>query len=136
MLKIFSGVNPNQLIAVFLFSNNKISRRLDLVDENQPLQFSVIPLKKDTKVRPHKHLKLDRTSDQTQEVWIIMKGKLKVQVFDVDGECLYSANMRRGDVVQYISGGHSISSETRNSIIYEVKNGPYFGPESDREYLE
>jgi hypothetical protein len=65
-----------------------------------------------------------------------MKGKLKVQVFDVDGECLYSANMRRGDVVQYISGGHSISSETRNSIIYEVKNGPYFGPESDREYLE
>jgi cupin fold WbuC family metalloprotein len=136
MLKIFSRVNPNQLIAVFLFFSNKISSRVDLVDKNQPLQFSVIPLRRDTKVRPHKHLKLDRTSDQTQEVWIVIKGKLKVQIFDVNGECLHSANMRRGDVVQYISGGHSISSKTNNSIIFEVKNGPYFGPELDREYLE
>lgn len=90
---------------------------------------------KGQKLAPHIHLSVSREVMHTQEVVHIKRGSLRANIFTVDRELLKSIELREGDTIILLNGGHGYDILEDNTQVLEVKNGPYPGAEKDRERI-
>lgn len=91
-------------------------------------QLAFISHKSGSIIQAHSHKKIKREVYKTQETLLIKKGKIKVNLYDVNGVYFSSKILNGGDVILLVSGGHGF--EVLKSVeIIEVKQGPYLGPE-------
>mgnify|MGYP001487398635 CR=1 FL=1 len=133
MRKIYSK-NQDQLLIASIIRLNEISDyRKDLSPDEEFLQVSARKFTELIKVEPHKHFQIDRNTSRTQETWIIIKGKVKAEIFDVNDELIDEEILTDGDCIVLYRGGHSLEVLSKETVMYEVKNGPYFGKNVDRE---
>lgn len=132
--EVYSRVSPTDLVAVLykLALDLDDSGRSDFLESDSILQVARIALQEGSLVRAHKHLPVERRTRGTQEVWIVIKGNLVIELFDLDNSSLGTFGLEAGDVAITLIGGHAIVKATSNTILYEVKNGPYLGGELDR----
>ena len=86
------------------------------------------------RITPHIHNKVQREVFYTQEVLFIKKGKVKVDFFDDDRECIDTRILETGDVILLASGGHGFTMLESTEMI-EVKQGPFVG-EQDKTRFE
>ena len=75
-------------------------------------------------IEPHVHNPVPRQVHYTQEVLFIRKGRLRVDFYDEKREYLESRELRSGDVILLIAGGHGFKVLEEVEMI-EVKQGPY-----------
>jgi len=134
-LFINSNVKENTLVAIVV-RNYKITSRLDITSVDEILQTSILSLKKNDLVRPHKHNLIKREILGTQEVWIVYKGRGVVSFYDVDNQFLCSKRITKGDMVLNFRGGHGLKSLSRKMVFVEIKNGPYKGSEIDKVSID
>ena len=134
-MKIFSKVEPEKILLSILKFNDISDKRNDISPENEFIQTSGRKLKKDFKVQAHKHNRLKRTSNITQEAWIILKGKINAKFYDLDDKFIYETDLEGGDCVTIFRGGHELKVLEDDTFFYEVKNGPYLGIEKDKKNL-
>ena len=40
--------------------------------------------------------------------------------------------LRSGDILIFLAGGHDFTIIEEDTVVYEVKNGPYLGAEKDK----
>lgn len=97
-------------------------------DFSQQLAFMKHPSGKE--IAPHVHNAVQREVTYTQEVLIIKKGCLRVDLFDNDKTYLESLELTDGDVILLASGGHGFKV-LEEVEMYEIKQGPYTG-EADK----
>ena len=135
MKNIYSDVRPDQLVASILRFKDLKDYRTDICPESEYLQVSGRYLKNGDTVAPHRHAPIDRESDITQEAWIILQGKIKTCLYDLDDSLLYEAEIGQGDCVVFFRGGHSLEVLEEDTIFYEFKNGPYYGADVDKERI-
>jgi hypothetical protein len=102
--------------------------------QDNPLQLGVLRHQRGTEVRPHIHRNLPRTISQVQEVIHIEYGKVEAKFYDTGGKELGSVVLNTGDTILLLSGGHGFSV-LEDSKLMEIKQGPYYGPENDKERL-
>jgi len=88
---------------------------------------------KGKKIAPHVHNFLSRQVFYTQEVLIIRRGRLKVNLYSSDKEFFGDRILEAGDVILLCGGGHSFEMLEETSII-EVKQGPYLGVEDKTRF--
>ncbi len=86
------------------------------------------------RITPHIHNKVQREVFHTQEVLFIKKGKVKVDFFDDERECIDTRILETGDVILLASGGHGFTMLEPTEMI-EVKQGPFVG-EQDKTRFE
>ena len=132
MKNIYSKSNKEYLLASIINKSTITDYRQDLSPEDEFIQVSARKFDKLITVAPHKHLKIDRRSDITQETWIIIEGKVKAQIFDINDKLQNKEILSSGDCIVLFRGGHSLEVLEKNTIMYEVKNGPYFGKINDK----
>lgn len=77
-------------------------------------------------VRRHRHLPIERHIAGTSEVIIVRKGRCELDVYDNDGTLVATRELRTGDVMLMIGGGHGFRM-TEDTELLEVKQGPYTG---------
>ena len=77
-------------------------------------------------IEPHRHNKVPRNVEYTQEVLFIRKGRVRVDFYDEDSVPATSVELSTGDVILMVSGGHGIAMLEPTEMI-EVKQGPYAG---------
>jgi cupin fold WbuC family metalloprotein len=135
MNQIFSKLDETKLICAFVKKNQINNYRLDLSPPEEFLQVCARKLDIEVKVSPHKHTFIERQSDITQECWIILDGKLKAEIFDLDGTFLQDIILESGDCITLYRGGHSLECLAENTLFYELKNGPYYGVEIDKKAI-
>ena len=87
------------------------------------------------KFKPHKHRFLERTTTRTQECWIIIQGKIKATYYDIDDKIITEKILEPGDCSITYNGAHNIDILEDNTLMYEIKNGPYMGNDRDIEYI-
>jgi mannose-6-phosphate isomerase-like protein (cupin superfamily) len=85
-------------------------------------------------ISPHVHNPVHRTVAYTQETLFIKRGLLRVDFFSSDRVYLESRELRPGDVILLIKGGHGFEVLEDLEMI-EVKQGPYAG-ENDKTCFE
>jgi mannose-6-phosphate isomerase-like protein (cupin superfamily) len=78
------------------------------------------------KIAAHVHNLLLRQVLYTQEVLIVKRGKVKVNLYSSSREFINEKILKTGDVILLCGGGHSIEMLEETSMI-EVKQGPYAG---------
>ncbi len=78
------------------------------------------------KIAAHVHNFLARQVLYTQEVLIIKRGKVKVNLFTSERVFIDSRILVTGDVILLCGGGHSLEMIEETTMI-EVKQGPYAG---------
>ncbi|MBF0244701.1 MAG: hypothetical protein HQL31_05465 [Planctomycetes bacterium] len=69
-----------------------------------------------------------RSIEITQEVLLIKKGKIRVDLYDHDRNYLESRELYSGDVLFLASGGHGFTMLEETEMV-EIKQGPYMGDE-------
>ena len=122
---IYSKKNKTKLIACIYRAKKIIPNRFDLSPSDELLQAGVIKLKDDFMLKKHLHTEIIRKTKGTQEIWIVMSGKIKVIFYDTDKIKISEKTLNKGDMSILFRGGHSLKCLKKESIIYEIKNGPY-----------
>lgn len=86
------------------------------------------------RIAPHIHNKVQREVFYTQEVLFIKSGKMRVDFYDEDRNCIDERTLEAGDIILLASGGHGFEMLEQSEII-EVKQGPFAG-EQDKTRFE
>jgi hypothetical protein len=84
-------------------------------------------------IAPHVHNPVPRQIAYTQETLVIKRGRLRVDFYDDGGKRCDSCELRAGDVLLLVKGGHGFEVLEDIEMI-EVKQGPYAGA-SDKTLL-
>ena len=104
--------------------------RVDLAEPDWNLQASVMTWGMGRSVGKHLHKEMARTSftSAAQEMWLVIKGRFEVELYDLDGDTLLAkVIMVPCHVCFSFRGYHSIKALEENSRFFEIKSGPYVG---------
>ena len=87
-----------ELVACIYKFRKKINNRINLSPENELLQASIIKFDKKFNLNRHIHTKVPRKTIGTQEIWIVMEGKLKATFYETDKTKICSKILKKGDI--------------------------------------
>lgn len=115
----------------------EITKRTNVAPEEQFLQLATLKMNSGDTFKPHQHIwkKPDRLGVIAQESWVVIKGSVKVFMFDIDGTLLEEQIIYPGDCSMTFEGGHNYEALEDNTVVYEYKTGPYTGIENDKVFL-
>lgn len=74
----------------------------------------------------HTHNIVKRDIHYTQEVLVIKKGRIRVNLYDSQRNCFGSRILAAGDIILLASGGHGFEM-LEDAEMVEIKQGPYLG---------
>lgn len=131
MEKIYSKVKSGVLLHVINRKEDITTQRQDLSPEREFLQVACFSIGKEKKPTPHKHLEQIRTTNITQESWLIFNGSIKIILYDLNDVVVKEEVLKSGDCLITFRGGHDFTVLEENTKIYEYKTGPYQGKEKD-----
>ena len=135
MKKIYSKVKPDTLLHI-VNRVDEISARTNIAPENQFLQLASMKMEKDKSFKPHKHIwKAGEDQVIAQESWVVIKGSVKVIMYDLDDQVIDTPILYPGDCSMTFMGGHTYLILEDDTLVYEYKTGPYKGQENDKVFI-
>ena len=94
-------------------------------DPKHILQVGTIEVNEKRSIARHRHQQTKRTISGTSEVLIVIKGEVVAKIFSQTTTNLVATRtLLVGMVIVLHTGGHSFES-TKDSVLLEIKNGPY-----------
>lgn len=75
-------------------------------------------------IEAHTHPPQERTLTQTQEVLVLLTGKLEARFYDCKGRFVKHVWLYAGDVLHLVKGGHGFTAIDEVRLL-EIKQGPY-----------
>lgn len=99
-----------------------------------PFQIGVLNHAAGHEIKAHSHNQISKKNSDNREFLVVLEGKIAVTFYNGDqiaGETVLS----RGDALLQIAGGHGFRIIEPTRMI-EVKQGPYYGTEKEKVYIE
>ncbi len=119
-----------------IIKNNYTNDGIKFFTANESAQqIAYMSHPKNTIIKAHVHNIIERSISLTQEVLIIKKGKLRLDLYSQDKEYIESAVIEAGDIVFLPYGGHGLKCLEDTAMI-EVKQGPYLGEDDKVRFVE
>lgn len=123
-----------EVIAIIVRKDARLSGNNFFSKDSYPLQFGVNLYESGYESRPHVHVAQNTTISNVQEMLHIDSGMVELDLFAENGGHICSRTLTSGDSVFFAGGGHGVKIIEPTKII-EIKQGPYFGAESDKRYI-
>jgi cupin fold WbuC family metalloprotein len=136
MIKIYSAIEPEKLLHIILKKEDIVTQRMNIIEEQEPLQLAVMKLSRGKTFLPHKHVACEKITTTTQESWVVIQGRVKAILYDLNDEIIRKEVLNPGDCSITLYGGHTYEILEDDTIVYEYKTGPYHGVEKDKELIE
>lgn len=136
MKSIYSKKHPDKLLHI-INRCEEITKRTNVAPEEQFLQLATLKMNSGDTFKAHQHIwkKANRSEVIAQESWVVIKGSVKVFMYDLDGSLLGEEIIYPGDCSMTFEGGHNYEALEDDTIVYEYKTGPYTGVENDKVFL-
>jgi hypothetical protein len=83
---------------------------------------------------PHRHRGVIRTIDDVQQMFVVQRGKVAVQLYSDEGDLLREVVLGAGDAVVLIHGIHAVRVIEDLQCI-SVKQGPFLGTKYDKQFV-
>src|ERR1700730_6962278 len=83
---------------------------------------------------PHVHRAISRQIDDLQQMFVVQRGVVAVQLYSDDKKLLKEVVLRAGDAIVLIHGAHAIRVLEDMQCI-SVKQGPFLGTEKDKVFV-
>ncbi len=80
---------------------------------------------------PHYHKEFERTIKDLQQMFVVQRGVVDVDLYDDDGKIIETVRLKQGDAIVLIHGVHAIKVIEDMQCI-SVKQGPFLGAENDK----
>jgi len=143
MKLIYSKVKTSKLLHLVhkledieKLSTNKGLARKNIVPNDEFLQLATLKMDKGKTFESHKHIIKDGEKKViAQESWMVVRGKVKVIMYDLDDTVIDEIILEAGDCSMTFAGGHNYIIQEDNTIVYEYKTGPYKGINNDKVML-
>ena len=128
--------HKNEVVAIF----HKLSEwkeGLDfLTDDNAYIQAGTWNYNKAKVLKAHRHKINPRTINQTQETFILLSGRLRVDLYDENNSIFAQEELGAGDIGIILNIGHGYYILEDNTKVLEVKPGPFTSVEKDKEMIQ
>ena len=123
---VYKIIKNNQLLAIVIKKDFCQSGIQFFTPNDFSQQLAYMHYPEGKIISPHFHNFVKREVHYTQEVLLIKKGKLRVDIYDENQNYIESCILESGDVILLASGGHGFEVIEEIEMI-EVKQGPYVG---------
>lgn len=91
---------------------------------DQPLQLVTLKHPKGAYIEAHMHKPRKRVTANLQECLIVVKGKIKIDLYTLSKEYFKSIYLEKGQTLLLVNGGYGVHF-CSNSELIELKNGPF-----------
>lgn len=135
MKKIMSKVQPDLLLHGISRVDEITDGRADLSTEDEILQLAALKMPLGKTFKPHKHIYVEKKVTTTQESWVVIRGKVKVILYDIDDTIIAEEIIGPGDASITFRGGHNYLILEEGTVVYEYKTGPYYGQAKDKVFI-
>jgi hypothetical protein len=98
-------------------------------------QFGLLAHEAGYQESPHFHQEFERTVTDLQQMFVVQRGIVGVQLFDDEGGLLREVILNPGDAIVLIHGAHAIRVIEDMQCI-SVKQGPFLGDVLDKVLIE
>jgi hypothetical protein len=121
------------LIAIIISNQFDTGKTIFHTPEDSILQVGHVVLGPSRPIKKHFHNPIERQTQGTAEVLILIKGRVEVSLFAKNSIQVHNEYLVPGDVICLIDGGHGFEALEESTFV-EVKNGPFAG-QSDKVYF-
>ena len=84
---------------------------------------------------PHYHKEVERQITDLQQMFVVQKGILVIELYSDAGDLLREITMKTGDAIVLIQGVHAIRVLEDMQCI-SIKQGPYMGEAEDKVFVD
>lgn len=126
--------HDGETYCIILRDNFQSSTLAFVTPDDFSMQLGFLPHKQGNVIQPHMHKPAAREIVYTNEVLIVKKGRVKVNLYDTEKNYLGSETLHDGDSILLNFGGHGFEVE-QDTVMIEVKQGPYMGM-ADKERFQ
>ena len=113
----------------------KKTKHLFLSPAKSSFQFGILSHKKGFVEPPHYHRRFKRVINDLQQMFIVQKGKVQVDLFSDDKKLIRKIILKKGDAIVLIHGIHAIKILEDMQCI-SVKQGPFLGAAFDKVIIK
>lgn len=82
-------------------------------------------------VKAHRHVPKTRVTKMLQECLVVMRGKIRYDLFDAKGKCFKKVIVKAGEAILILGIGHAVQF-LEDTVAFELKNGPFI---DDKQFI-
>ena len=120
--------------AEIIWADTKVEQTTFYSPAESSFQFGLLAHKAGFIEAPHYHKPFTRTIDDLQQMFVVQRGVVAVELFADNGDQLREIVLRQGDAIVLIHGIHAIRVIEDMQCV-SVKQGPFLGMENDKVFV-
>lgn len=121
--------------AEIIWADTRVEKTRFFSPAESSFQFGLLAHKAGYQEAPHYHQEFERPVNDLQQMFVVQRGVVGVQLFDDEGRMLKEVIMNPGDAIVLIHGAHAIRVIEDMQCI-SVKQGPFMGDAFDKVLIE
>jgi hypothetical protein len=121
--------------AEVIWADTRVHETTFLSPPESSFQFGLLAHKAGFVEAPHFHHPFSRQIDDLQQMFVVQRGVVAVDLYSDQGKLLREVVLRAGDAIVLIHGVHAVRVIEDMQCI-SVKQGPFLGPEKDKVMVE
>lgn len=121
--------------AKIIWADTRVEETTFFSPSESSFQFGLLAHKAGFVEPPHYHKTITHTINDLQQMFVVQRGVVAVQLYSDDGDLLRQIVMHPGDAIVLIHGVHAIRVIEDMQCI-SVKQGPFLGAEHDKVFVE
>jgi hypothetical protein len=127
----FNGVRYAEII----WGDTRVEHTTFFSPPESSFQFGLLAHRAGFVEPPHYHKPITRTITDLQQMFVVQRGVVAVELYSENGDLLREVVLRPGDGIVLIHGSHAIRVVEDMQCI-SVKQGPFLGTEQDKVFVE
>jgi len=120
--------------AEVLWANVQVDHTTFFSPPESSFQFGLLAHKAGFLEPPHYHKASTRIINDLQQMFVVQRGVVIVELYSDDGDKLKEVTLKTGDAIVLIHGVHAIRVMEDMQCI-SVKQGPFLGDENDKVFI-
>ena len=121
--------------AEIIWADTQVEETTFFSPPSSSFQFGLLAHKAGFVEAPHYHKPVTRTIDDMQQMFVVQRGTIAVELYSDVGVLLREVVLGAGDAIVLIHGVHAIRVIEDMQCI-SVKQGPFLGTENDKVFVE
>lgn len=127
----FNGMKYAEII----WSDTRVEKTTFFSPPDSSFQFGLLAHEAGFVEPPHYHKAVTRTISDLQQMFLVQRGVVVVELYSDQGTLLRDIELRAGDAIVLIHGVHALRVLEDMQCI-SIKQGPYMGEEQDKVFVD
>ena len=121
--------------AEIIWANTSVEKTTFFSPPESSFQFGLLAHVAGYQEEPHYHKVVERTIGDLQQMFVMQRGVVDVQLFTDENRLFREVRLHPGDAIVLVHGSHAIKV-VEDFQALSVKQGPFFGDETDKVVVE